>query len=130
MARQQEAAPSPASPLPARCLPLACLDETGMENFLRFWRGASGRRYICSVYAIGAPPVFDCARSVVAAVRQEADGAKILFAFQPGPEAERDGLRLWTEQARREGADEWHVHLLAGSPEARESALRDLACAA
>jgi hypothetical protein len=130
MARPQQAPPLLASPVSARCLPLACLDRTGMEDFLRSWRGASGRRYICSVYAIGAQPVFDFERAVVAAVRREDDGAKILFAFQPGPEAERDGLRHWTEQARREGADEWHVHLLAGSPEARESALRDLACAA
>jgi hypothetical protein len=116
-----------ASPFSACCLPLACLDRTGMENWLRSWRGASGRRYICSVYAVGEPPSFDFDRAVVAAVRKGEDGGAILFVFEPGKDAESDGLRQWTEQARRLGADEWHVHLLAGSPEARAFALRDLA---
>jgi hypothetical protein len=119
MLRQQQA-------FSARCLPLACLDRTGMENWLRSWRGASGRRYICSVYAIGEPPVFDFERAIVAAVRKGEDGGSILFVFQPGPEAESEGFRHWTEQARRQGADEWHVHLLAGTPEERELALSDL----
>jgi hypothetical protein len=111
----------------ARPLPLACLDRTGMENWLRSWRGASGRRYICSVHAIGEPPLFDFERAIVAAVRKSEVGDAIVFVFQPGPEAESDNLRQWTEQARRQGAEEWHVHLLAGSPEEREFALRDLA---
>jgi hypothetical protein len=111
----------------ARCLPLACLDRTGMENWLRSWRGASGRRYICSVHALGEAPLFDVERAIVAAVRKGEDGGSILFVFEPGPEAESDRLRRWTEEARRRGADEWHVHLLAGSPEERAFTLRDLA---
>jgi hypothetical protein len=111
----------------ASCLPLACLDRTGMENWFQSWRGASGRRYICSVYAVGEPPSFDCDRAIVAAVRKGAPGASIVFVFQPGPEAESDGLHQWTERARQYGADEWHVHLLAGSKAERDFALRDLA---
>jgi hypothetical protein len=98
-----------------------------MENWLRSWRGASGRRYICSVYAIGEPPVFDLERAIVAAVRKGEDGCSIVFVFQPGREAESDRLRPWAEEARRLGAEEWHVHLLAGSPEEQDFALRDLA---
>jgi len=120
------ARPQVASLFAARCLPLACLDRTGMEDWLQSWRGASGRRYICSVYAIGEPPAFDCDRAIVAAVRKGAEGASIVFVFQPGPEAESDGLREWTEKARQYGADEWHVHLLAGTREERDFALRDL----
>jgi hypothetical protein len=97
-----------------------------MENWLRSWRGASGRRYVCSVYAIGEPPGFDFERAIVAAVRRGEDGGAILFVFEPGPQAARDRFRQWTEKARQQGADEWHVHLLAESPEAREFALRDL----
>jgi hypothetical protein len=119
--------PQPDSHFAARCLPLACLDRTGMENWLRSWRGASGRRYICSVHALGEPPLFDFERAIVAAVRKGEDGGSILFVFEPGLEAESDRLRRWTEEARRQGADEWHVHLLAGSPEERAFALRDLA---
>jgi hypothetical protein len=127
MARPQDASPLLASPFAARCLPLACLDRTGMENWLRSWRGASGRRYICSVYAIGEPPAFDVERAIVAAVRKGEQGDEIVFLFQPGPDGESDGLQRWTQVARSLGAEQWHVHLLAGSPEEREFALRDLA---
>jgi hypothetical protein len=119
--------PPSASLFAARNLPLACLDRTGMENWLQSWRGGSGRRYICSVYAIGEPPSFDCARAIVAAVRKGARGSAIVFVFEPGAEAESDGFGAWTEKARQYGASEWHVHLLAGSKEEREFALRDLA---
>jgi hypothetical protein len=127
MLRQQQASSSQASStFAARCLPLACLDRTGMENWLRSWRGASGRRYICSVYTIGDSPAFDFERAIVAAVRKGDDGGSILFVFQPGQLAEGEGMRQWTETARRQGADEWHVHLLAETPEQRELALNDL----
>ncbi|MGO9390230.1 hypothetical protein [Rhodoblastus sp.] len=116
-----------ASVFAARCLPLACLDRTGMENWLQSWRGSSGRRYICSIYPIGEPPSFDCDRAIVATVRKGASGASIVFVFEPGTEGESDGLRQWKEKARQHGADEWHVHLLAGSKEERDFALRDLA---
>jgi hypothetical protein len=121
------ARPFAASHFAASPLPLASLDRTGLENLFQSWRGASGRRYICSVYPVGEAPSFDCARAIVAAVRKNAEGASIAFVFQPGPEGESDGLRQWTQKARQYGADEWHVHLLAGSKEERDFALRDLA---
>jgi hypothetical protein len=107
--------------------PLASLNRTGLEKLFHNWLGASGRRYICSVYSIGEPPPFDCRRAVIAAVRRNASGAAILFMFQPGVNEERDDFRLWTQRARACGASEWHVHLLAETPEERACVLRDLA---
>lgn len=106
--------------------PLAALDRTGLEDLFRVWPGASGRRYICSVYPVGEPPVFDCRRAIVAAVRRNAAGAGLLFAFVPGAEDEADELRARSQKARQRGANEWHVHLLANTQEARDFAARDL----
>lgn len=113
-------------PLAAANRPLASLAQTGLENLFHSWIGASGRRYVCSVYPLDEPPAFDCRRAVVAAVRKGQNGAAILFAFQPGLDEERDEFRLWTERARACGAEEWHVHLLAETPEARAFIVRDL----
>lgn len=127
MARFSTAAPRVASLFAARHRPLACLDRTGLEGLFQSWLGASGRRYVCSVYSIDAPPSFDCARAIVAAVRMNADGASIAFVFHPGEAAENGDLRLWAQKARACGASEWHVHLLAASKEERDCAVRDLA---
>ena len=106
--------------------PLAALDRTGLEDLFRVWPGASGRRYICSVYRISEPPVFDCRRAIVAAVRRGAAGASLLFVFAPGADDEADELRARAQRARQRGANEWHVHLLAETQEARHFAARDL----
>jgi hypothetical protein len=110
----------------ARHLPLACLERTGLEGLFQSWRGASGRRYVCSVHAIETPPEFDCARAIVVGVRKAVSGAEIAFVFQPDAEAESDGLRRWAEIAGACGVGEWHVHLLADTREDREFALADL----
>lgn len=104
--------------------PLASLSRTGLEKLFRSWLGASGRRYICSVYPIGAPPVFDRSRAVVAAVRRDAARSQIAFVFAPNPDD--DDFTFWTARARARGACEWHVHLLAETPEGRAAVLRDL----
>ena len=44
--------------------PLASLKQTGLEKLFHSWLGASGRRYICSVYALGEPAAFDRSRGV------------------------------------------------------------------
>ncbi|HUO55249.1 MAG TPA: hypothetical protein VMU18_10940 [Rhodoblastus sp.] len=107
--------------------PLAALTRTGLEKLFHSWRGASGRRYICSVYSVGAPPVFDASRAVVAAVRRAGPDAGIAFVFALGAESSPEAFKTWSEQARACGAVEWHVHLLAETPEERALILRDLA---
>ncbi len=106
-------------------LPLASLSRTGLEKLFHSWLGASGRRYICSVYAVGAQPVFDRSRAVVAAVRRDGAHSQITFVFAPNPED--DDFAFWMARARACGACEWHVHLLAATPEARAAILSDLA---
>lgn len=113
--------------------PLAALSQTGLEGLFHSWRGASGQRYICSVYDVDQPAAFDCSRAVVIAVRRDAAGqASIAFVFQPDGLAEgaADSLGLWTLRARQCGAREWHVHLLAASAEERKLAARDLSASA
>ena len=105
--------------------PLASLSRTGLEKLFHSWLGASGRRYICSVYAVDAQPVFDRSRAVVAAVRRHGAQSRIAFIFAPNPDD--DDFALWTARARACGASEWHVHLLAETPEARAAILSDLA---
>ena len=108
--------------------PLASLTRTGLEKLFHCWIGASGRRYICSIYAfsgdpLAEPPAFDCRRAVVAAVRRDQAGPVVLFVFQP---RDADDFRRRTQRARARGASEWHVHLLAETPEARAFAVIDL----
>ena len=103
---------------------LVALDDTGLESFFHSWRGASGRRYICSVYDIDEAPQFDLARAVVAAVRRNAAGTEITFTFQPA--ADGSDWRDWAAKARRAGASEFHVHLLAGEKAQRDFIARDL----
>ena len=112
--------------------PLAALSQTGLERLFHSWRGASGHRYICSVYDVDQPPAFDCSRAVVIAVRRDAAGeASIAFVFQPdAQDGVQDSLGLWTLRARQCGAREWHVHLLAASAEERKLAARDLSASA
>ena len=105
--------------------PLACLSRTGLEKLFHSWLGVSGRRYICSVYAVGASPVFDRSRAVVAAVRRDGADGRIAFVFAPN--AQDDDFAFWTARARACGACEWHVHLLGETPEARAAILSDLA---
>lgn len=103
---------------------LTSLAETGLAHLFESWRGASGRRYICSVYDIVDPPVFDPAQAVVFAVRRAPVGAEILFACA-GVATEAEFLRR-RAQAERVGATHWHVHLLASTPQARAAVLADL----
>jgi hypothetical protein len=120
---------TPAFPL--RCAPnrpLKALRATALENLFQSWRGQSGRRYICSVYPVAQDyhePAFDCGRAVVVAVRQAAAGAEVAFVFQPA-ESGVD-FALWAARARRCGAREFHVHLLAETAAERDGVAADLA---
>lgn len=125
MAQRSTYAHSGETRFPPAHSPLAALDKTGLEKLFHAWAGASGRRYICSVYPVGEPPAFDCSRAVVAAVRRTAEKAETVFVF--APESDSGDLQFWARKAHLAGAGEWHVHLLADTPAAREAAVRDLA---
>jgi hypothetical protein len=84
------------------------------------WRGASGRDYVVSVYPIARCP--DYIDAVVLAV--DSRTGSVVWAGDSGGGGRPFAGRL--AAARREGADEVHLHLLAATPEARRAALADL----
>jgi hypothetical protein len=99
-------------------------DPSIQERFW-YWTGASGRRYIHSVYAVDACPPLPGA--IYVAVRRQGPLRIVvgLGRFQPF----WDGVLGRAEQAQfaREGVDELHVHLLSRAPEQAAAVLSDLA---
>ena len=89
-----------------------------------YWSGASGRKYIHSVYRPDECPPLPGA--VYVAVQRQGHlrivmGIGRFTAFWDGPLGLCDMERL-----KRHGVDEIHVHLLAKSADAIEATLRDL----
>jgi hypothetical protein len=89
-----------------------------------YWTGASGRKYIHSVFALDDCPPLPGA--IYVAVQREGPlrlvmGIGRLTPFWDGPMGGRDLAAL-----QRNGVDEIHVHLLAKSPEVAEAILEDL----
>jgi hypothetical protein len=89
-----------------------------------YWTGASGRKYIHSVYGLDECPPLPGA--IYVAVSREGPlrlvvGLGRFTPFWDGHLGERDLSAL-----RRQGVDEIHVHLLAKSPEVAEAILEDL----
>lgn len=89
-----------------------------------YWTGASGRKYIHSVYGLeDCPPL---PGAIFVAVRREGPlrvvmGIGRFTQFWDGTLGGRDLASL-----RRQGVDEIHVHLLAKSPEVADAILEDL----
>jgi len=82
------------------------------------WRGASGRRYVCSVFQSGEDSfVADVTNGVVIGVAREGATTRPVCVFLA---QERAGRRL-REIARELGVAEWHVHFCADA-----ASLRDL----
>ena len=93
--------------------------SAGLRGRFFSWRGASGRRYVCSVFQAGEEAfVADVTNGVVIGVARDGVAARpacLLLAREGG---ERRPLR---ELARELRITEWHVHFCAG-----EETLRDL----
>jgi hypothetical protein len=89
-----------------------------------YWTGASGRKYIHSVYGLeDCPPL---PGAIYVAVRREGPlrlvmGIGRFTSFWNGSFGGRNLQAL-----RARGVDEIHVHLLAKSPEVAEAILEDL----
>jgi hypothetical protein len=78
-----------------------------------FWRGASGRRYACTRFALGDLPAYEDA--VALFVRHRGDDTVVLGIGS-----------LTAKSAIPFGTDEVHVHLVRGGMEALDEALADL----
>ena len=109
--------------------PLAALTGETLSPRFCSWRGASGRRYIVSVYDAHACPAYCDAVLIAAAVG--ADGRRRALALAdtgvfPEPVLARAAKSLANVAERVE----FHLHLLAASPVERHAALDDLSAAA
>jgi hypothetical protein len=125
-----EAAPSTAPYLAeAEAEPLAALVGEALSPRFCAWRGASGRRYIASVYEADACPAY-CDAALIA-VAAHADGRRRILALAdtgvfPEPVVARLAETLRPQAERLE----FHLHLLAASAAERRAALDDLAATA
>lgn len=89
------------------------------------WKGASGRRYVASIYRFGDCPDYE--NVVALAVRHEADGTRMIIDgldLGPFPLVALGGDIM--QRAQAAGANEIHLHLLADTGTARQAALDDL----
>jgi hypothetical protein len=109
--------------------PLAALAGGALARRFRFWQGASGRRYICSIFPLPtggeAESLPDYSGVVVVAVAGPAGQRKIAFvtSIEDAPE------RRWATMRDLRGIAELHVHLLAGVPAQRRQICVDLSAA-
>jgi hypothetical protein len=109
--------------------PLASLLGDTLSPRFCSWRGASGRRYIVSVYDFHRCPAY--CDAVLIAVSVAPDGRRRPLALAdtgvfPEPLIARMARSLAAAGARME----FHLHLLAASSAERKAALDDLAAAA
>lgn len=104
---------------------LAALAGHSLAKRFRNWRGAGGRAYICTIKA-DFGELDDAREAVIIAVRR-AGGLCAPIDLIASPS--RAAAARFEARARRGGADEWHVHWLAVTPEARAAALADLRAA-
>ena len=101
------------------------IDESliGADRFV-FWRGASGKRYLCTIYDVDHVP--DYAEVVALFVRRCLGGSRMaVHVEQVEAPFTADRLSL-LGKARELGLDEVHLHFLAGTPPERRRVLFDL----
>lgn len=106
--------------------PLAALSGNPLAGRFHNWRGASGRRYICTIFADRAQ-TGDFADALILNVRRDADGGRSLLGIAGSDATLAKGV---CSQGPAACANEWHVHLMAATRAAREEAMADLQQAA
>lgn len=106
--------------------PALVCSETQFAQAFHYWRGASGRRYLHSVYSLIGCPALPRANYIL--VRRHEDGTREALAFgQTKDEAHSLNLAHLRHQGAKRGANEVHLHLLAETTEARDLVETDLA---
>ena len=107
--------------------PLACLAGGALTRRFHAWRGASGTRYVFSVFPLSVDiPEFEDA--VMLAVAMAAGGRRRIVHVDetgPLPQVAVNGAAM--TRAHRSGACEVHFHLLARTASARRVIVGDLA---
>lgn len=92
----------------------------GLRDHFFSWRGASGRRYVCSVFQAGEDGfVADVTNGVVIGVARDGGAARPVCVFLAGEEERRDRYAL-RRMAREFNVSEWHVHFCADAETMRD----------
>jgi hypothetical protein len=106
---------------------LVCAEARFAQAF-HYWRGASGRRYLHSVYTLVGCPAMPRANYIL--VRRHANGTRTPLTFgQAKDEAPSLNLAHLRHEGAKRGANEVHIHLLAETAEERGDVEADLAAA-
>jgi hypothetical protein len=108
--------------------PALVCSETAFDQAFHYWRGASGRRYLHSVYTLIGCPALPRANYIL--VRRYDDGTRVALAFgQTKDEAVTLNLAHLRHEGAKIGANEVHIHLLAETAEERAMVEADLMAA-
>jgi hypothetical protein len=103
---------------------LVCAEATFAQAF-HYWRGASGQRYLHSVYTLIGCPALPRANFIL--VRRDEDGSRTPLMFgQTKDDAATLNLAHLRHEGAKRGANEVHIHLLAETPEQRANVEADL----
>ncbi len=105
---------------------LAALDTTSeLTDRFHFWSGASGQRYVHTVYDLIDCPEVPAANFLL--VRRDATGHRTVLAIGTARHAAASlNLAEIRQRGARLGANEVHVHLLAPSAQQRRLVELDL----
>ena len=99
--------------------------EASFAHAFHYWRGASGHRYLHSVYSLIGCPALPQVNYIL--VRRREDGTREPLAFgQTKGDANSLNLALLRHEGAKRGANEVHIHLLAETPETRDAVEADL----
>jgi hypothetical protein len=107
---------------------LAAFAGTHFASRFFSWAGLSGRRYVFSVYPASACPAY-CDAVMLAAVCDGSGRRRVVSVHDTGAFPEPVVARAVRELRAFGAGLEFHLHLLASSPEEREATLADLAIA-
>jgi hypothetical protein len=116
---------------PARNSALASLAGDALAERFHAWHGASGRRYVFTIFRVtpaepdsGLP---DFAEAVVIAVASKSDGSRRRVSLcQVETGANPYARESFVFEALAGGACEWHVHLLAIEVAQRRALIADI----
>jgi len=105
--------------------PVALGVPQDLPSRLHFWRGASAKRYVHTVYSlIECPPL---PRAIYLLVHRDKDGQrKVLHIGHGGSDAPTLNLAQVRQRGAQLGANEVHVHFLADTDEQRRLLMCDL----
>ncbi|HBF61069.1 MAG TPA: hypothetical protein DDW48_06420 [Methyloceanibacter sp.] len=102
--------------------------EAAFDQAFHYWRGASGRRYLHSVYSLVGCPALPQSNFIL--VRRHEDGSREALAFGNTKDGAMSlNLARLRHEGAKIGANEVHIHLLADTARARTFVEADLTAA-